>query len=124
MRLGGTYTQLGHSVDAHAQDQEGRQALRRFFAKHYENERRSPAAAAQNAAFEKVKGLMASADLFDLAKLPEKDRELLRMFFLEERDKSEICKKFQISEDYLRVLLFRAKSKFRATYFKSRGAVN
>jgi uncharacterized protein (DUF1501 family) len=62
-------------VDAHAQDSEERQALRRFFAKHYENERHSPVAAAQNSAFEKVKGLMASADLFDLAKLPEKDRE-------------------------------------------------
>jgi hypothetical protein len=75
VRLGGVYTQLGHSVDAHAQDSEERQALRRFFAKHYENERHSPVAAAQNSAFEKVKGLMASADLFDLAKLPEKDRE-------------------------------------------------
>ena len=75
VRLGGTYTQLGRSVDAHAQDQEERQALRRFFAKHYENERHSLVAAAQNSAFEKVKGLMASADLFDLAKLPEKDRE-------------------------------------------------
>src|SRR5205823_3482409 len=32
VRLGGAYTQLGHSVDAHAQDQEERQALRRFFA--------------------------------------------------------------------------------------------
>ncbi len=59
-----------------------------------------------------------------LEELPEKDRELLRMFFLEDRDKAEICKKFQVSEDYLRVLLYRAKSRFRATYFKSGGAVN
>ena len=59
-----------------------------------------------------------------LRELPEKDRELLRLFFLEERDKAEICKRFQVSEDYLRVLLYRAKSRFRATYFKSAGAVN
>ena len=58
-----------------------------------------------------------------LQELPEKDRVLLRMFFLEERDKSEICKRFQVSEDYLRVLLYRAKSRFRNTYFKSAGAV-
>src|SRR5438270_13524269 len=75
VRLGGVYTQLGHAVDAHTQDQEERQALRRYFAKRYENERHSPVAAAQNAAFEKVKGLMASADLFDLAKFSEKDRD-------------------------------------------------
>jgi DNA-directed RNA polymerase specialized sigma24 family protein len=59
-----------------------------------------------------------------LQELPEKDRELLRMFFLEERDKAEICKRFQVSEDYLRVLLYRAKSRFRTTYFKSVGATH
>jgi RNA polymerase sigma-70 factor (ECF subfamily) len=59
-----------------------------------------------------------------LQELPEKDRELLRMLFLEEKDKAEICKKFGVSDDYLRVLLFRAKSRFRITYFKSAGAVN
>ena len=59
-----------------------------------------------------------------LQELPEKDRELLRMFFLEERDKGEICKRFQVSEDYLRVLLYRAKSRFRTTYFKSVGATH
>ncbi len=74
VRLGGEYTQLRGSVDALSEDHGERDALRQFFARKYENERRSPVAAAQNAAFEKVKGLMASADLFDLAKLPEKDR--------------------------------------------------
>src|SRR6266851_9026859 len=59
-----------------------------------------------------------------LEELPERDRELLRMFFLEERDKSEICKRFKVSEDYLRVLLHRAKSRFRTTYFKSLSAAN
>ena len=59
-----------------------------------------------------------------LRELPEKDRELLRMVFLEELDKAEICKRFQVSEDYLRVLLYRAKSRFRTTYLKSAGAVH
>ena len=74
VRLGGSYTQLRRATDSLSQDREERDALRRYFAKKYENERKSAGAAAQNSAFEKVKGLMASADLFDLAKLPEKDR--------------------------------------------------
>ena len=74
VRLGGNYTQLRRAADTLSQDREERDALRRYFAKKYENERHSAGAAAQNTAFEKVKGLMASADLFDLAKLPEKDR--------------------------------------------------
>jgi RNA polymerase sigma-70 factor (ECF subfamily) len=59
-----------------------------------------------------------------LQELPEKDRLVLRMVFLEERDKSEICKHLQVSEDYLRVLLYRAKSRFRTKYFKSAGSVH
>jgi hypothetical protein len=74
VRLGGSYTQLGRAADALSDDHEARNALRRFFARKYENERHSPMAAAQNAAFEKVRGLMASAELFDITRLPEKDR--------------------------------------------------
>ena len=51
-----------------------------------------------------------------LEELPARDRELLRMLFLEERDKSEICKRFNVGEDYLRVLLHRAKVRFRSMY--------
>ena len=53
-----------------------------------------------------------------LEELPERDRELLRMFLLEERDKSEICKRFRVREDYLRVLLHRAKLRFRSMHSK------
>ncbi|QEL16225.1 DUF1501 domain-containing protein [Limnoglobus roseus] len=74
VRLGGSYTQLGKAVDAATDEKEDRLALRRFLAKKYEAERGSNTAAAQNAAFEKMKGLTASADLFDLAKIPEADR--------------------------------------------------
>jgi RNA polymerase sigma-70 factor (ECF subfamily) len=56
-----------------------------------------------------------------LEELSAKDRDLLRMFFLEERDKSEICKRLQVNEDYFRVLLYRAKSRFRALYVKRDG---
>ena len=53
-----------------------------------------------------------------LEELPEKDRELLRMFFLEECDKSEICKRLKVREGYLRVLLHRAKLRFRSMHSK------
>jgi hypothetical protein len=74
VRLGGSYTQLGRAADSISPDREERDALRKFFAKKYENQYSSRTAAAQNAVYERVKGLTASADLFDLAKLPEKDR--------------------------------------------------
>jgi len=48
-----------------------------------------------------------------LESLPEKDRELLRQVFLEERDKDEICRTFHVDREYLRVLLHRAKARFR-----------
>jgi RNA polymerase sigma-70 factor (ECF subfamily) len=48
-----------------------------------------------------------------LAELPEKDRALLRMVFLEEGDREAISRHFQVDTDYLRVLLHRAKERFR-----------
>lgn len=50
-----------------------------------------------------------------LSDMPEKDRSLLRMVFLEEGDRAEICKRFKVDGDYLRVLLHRAKERFRET---------
>ena len=47
-----------------------------------------------------------------LSELSHKDSELLRMIFLEERDKAEICRNMNVDHDYLRVLIFRAKSRF------------
>src|SRR5262249_20228231 len=43
-----------------------------------------------------------------LAGLPDKDRELLRWLFFEERDKDRICADLKIDRGYLRVLLHRA----------------
>ncbi|HLW76789.1 MAG TPA: sigma-70 family RNA polymerase sigma factor [Bryobacteraceae bacterium] len=45
--------------------------------------------------------------------LAEKDRQILRAVFLEEQDKDEICRDFQVDRDYLRVLVHRAKTRFR-----------
>jgi RNA polymerase sigma-70 factor, ECF subfamily len=53
-----------------------------------------------------------------LGELPEKDRQLLRAVFLEEKDKDEVCRTFDVDRDYLRVLLHRAKDKFRVRYLK------
>jgi RNA polymerase sigma-70 factor (ECF subfamily) len=49
-----------------------------------------------------------------LTQLPERDQAILRAVFLEEKSKDEVCQKFGVGRDYLRVLLHRAKEKFRA----------
>lgn len=56
-----------------------------------------------------------------LAQLPEKDRELLRLAMLEEVDKAELCRRFHANEEYLRVLLYRARARFRDELLKRKG---
>lgn len=51
-----------------------------------------------------------------LADLPAKEQELLRWLFFEGRDKDEICREMQIDRNYLRVLVHRAKNRFRTRY--------
>ena len=48
-----------------------------------------------------------------LEQLPEKDRDLLKSAFLEEEDRTELCRRFNTTEGYLRVLLHRARERFR-----------
>jgi len=50
-----------------------------------------------------------------LAQLPARDQSILRAIFLNEQPKDEVCRQFGVTRDYLRVLLHRAKEKFRAT---------
>lgn len=50
--------------------------------------------------------------------MPQRDRDLLRAIFLEEKEKDAVCREFGVERDYLRVLLHRAKDKFRALYEK------
>jgi RNA polymerase sigma-70 factor, ECF subfamily len=49
-----------------------------------------------------------------LSQLPGRDQTILRAVFLDETDKDEVCKQFGVGRDYLRVLLYRAKEKFRS----------
>lgn len=53
-----------------------------------------------------------------LKELPGRDRDLLRAFFLEEKEKDEVCRQFGVDRDYLRVLLHRAKDRFKSLYEK------
>jgi hypothetical protein len=77
VRLGGDYSKLlregGDSLPA--DDRESRETLRKFLAARFEQTRSSTVARSQNAAFERMKGLAASAHLFDINRLPSKDRE-------------------------------------------------
>ena len=50
--------------------------------------------------------------------LPEKDRKILRWLFFEERDKDEVCRALDIDREYLRVLVHRAKLRFRDDYLR------
>jgi RNA polymerase sigma-70 factor (ECF subfamily) len=56
-----------------------------------------------------------------LEELPEKDRNLLRTVFLEEKTPAEACRQFGVDPDYLRVLIFRAKQRFKKAYQRSTG---
>jgi len=51
-----------------------------------------------------------------LAALPDREQELLRWLFFEERDKDDICRALNVDRNYLRVLVHRAKAKFRERF--------
>jgi RNA polymerase sigma-70 factor, ECF subfamily len=53
--------------------------------------------------------------------LPERDRRLLQMVLLEERDKDAVCAELSLSREYLRVLVHRAKRSFKSFYLKRFG---
>jgi RNA polymerase sigma-70 factor (ECF subfamily) len=57
-----------------------------------------------------------------LDELNPKDRELLRAVFIEERDKEKICEELGVDGDYLRVLLHRARGRFKSTLLKRHSA--
>jgi RNA polymerase sigma-70 factor (ECF subfamily) len=48
-----------------------------------------------------------------LGELRPRDRDLLRKVFLEEEDKDQVCREFGVDRGYLRVLLHRARNRFR-----------
>ena len=57
-----------------------------------------------------------------LGEMKQRDRELLRAIFLEEKDKDEICREFGVDREYLRVMLHRAKERFRLSFEQDRVA--
>ncbi len=77
VRAGGEYSipDIVRPDSLSAADHADREALRRFLSRKFENEQRSETASSYNAAFERVKGLMSCAPLFDLNNLPEDDRQ-------------------------------------------------
>jgi RNA polymerase sigma-70 factor, ECF subfamily len=56
--------------------------------------------------------------LEDMAERDPRDSDILRAVFLEEDDKDEVCRRFGVERDYLRVLLHRAKEKFKSYYLR------
>ena len=51
-----------------------------------------------------------------LAELAERDRNILRCLYLEGKEKEVICKEWGLSDAQFRVVLFRAKERFRRVY--------
>jgi RNA polymerase sigma-70 factor (ECF subfamily) len=56
-----------------------------------------------------------------LTDLPDRDRRLLQLVLLEERDKDAVCAELGLSREYLRVLVHRAKRSFKFSYVKRFG---
>jgi RNA polymerase sigma-70 factor (ECF subfamily) len=53
-----------------------------------------------------------------LAELPDTDRQILLGMFFEEKEKDDLCRCLGVDREYLRVLLHRAKKRFRADWVK------
>ena len=77
VRAGGKYTipNIVRPETLSDLDHAERTELQQFLSKKFANDQRSAAIGSYNAAFERVRGLMSCADLFDLEKLPAKDRD-------------------------------------------------
>jgi RNA polymerase sigma-70 factor, ECF subfamily len=56
-----------------------------------------------------------------LAELSDKDRTLIKRVFLDEEDKDTVCREFDVNRNYLRVLLHRARVRFKAVVSRDAG---
>jgi RNA polymerase sigma-70 factor (ECF subfamily) len=69
-------------------------------------------------------GVRPDAEIFEmrdaidngLKELAERDRAILRSLYLEGKEKEDICKEWGMSDAQFRVVLFRAKERFRRVY--------
>ena len=77
VRFGGPYglDNVVRPETLSALDHTEREGLRSFLSQRFANERRAASAESYNAAFERVRGLMSAAPLFDVDRLPQRDRE-------------------------------------------------
>jgi RNA polymerase sigma-70 factor, ECF subfamily len=57
-----------------------------------------------------------------LSEMPERDRILLRRVCLDEEDKDVVCREYGVDRNYLRVLLYRARIRFRAVIAQADGS--
>ncbi len=57
-----------------------------------------------------------------LGKLSDKNRNLLKALYLEERPMADLCRIFRVDASYVRVMVFRARSQFRTAMKKHRKA--
>jgi DNA-directed RNA polymerase specialized sigma24 family protein len=57
-----------------------------------------------------------------LRQLPERDRELLRLAVFEDTDRDELCRRWGVGRQYLRVLVHRASLRLRAALRKEQNA--
>jgi RNA polymerase sigma-70 factor (ECF subfamily) len=70
------------------------------------------------------RGVRPDAEIFEmreaidsgLAELSDRDRAILRALYLDGRDKDEICREWHMTDAQFRVVLFRAKERFRRAY--------
>jgi RNA polymerase sigma-70 factor (ECF subfamily) len=56
-----------------------------------------------------------------LSRMPEREADILRAIFIDEGDKEEVCRRFGVERSYLRVLLHRAKERFRSEFRRKSG---
>ena len=56
--------------------------------------------------------------------MPEKDARVLRAVFLQEKERDEVCEEFGVDREYVRVLLHRAKERFKIAYLKKQPLLN
>ena len=70
------------------------------------------------------KGVRPDSDIYEmrqaidqgLAELADRDRMILRCLYLEGKEKEDICKEWGMTDAQFRVVLFRAKERFRKVY--------
>ena len=59
-----------------------------------------------------------------LKELPSRDRQILQLLYLEEKAAAEICRELHVDGDYLRVLVHRAKLRFKNKMAKNETAAH